>query len=234
MRGNPRRRHREAVAASTGTMSMRKTDSNTVLVFGGSFDPPHLAHVAIPREVLVKTRAAALLYVPTPRPPLKPKSPGAAVEHRLAMLRLSLRQFPAARIATDEIERASDEQLNYTIDTLETLRTRLAPSQHLRLLIGTDQMHQFEQWRHWQRIVDIAEPIVMLRAPLTCQAALAPLSDNQRAAWASRLVDVTPMHISSTSIRLMLASGKSMGTVLDPQVERYIRTHGLYGVQPSA
>jgi len=210
---------------------MRKTDSNTVLVFGGSFDPPHRAHVAIPREVLVKTGAAALLYVPAARPPLKPKSPGAAVEHRLAMLRLSLRKFSAARIVTDEIERASDGQLSYTIDTLETLRTRLAPSQHLRLLIGTDQMHQFEQWRHWPRIVDIAEPIVMLRAPLTREAALAPLPEHQRPAWASRLVDVTPMHVSSTRIRLMLASGKSMEAVLDPPVERYIHTHGLYGVQ---
>lgn len=203
----------------------------TTIVFGGTFDPPHRAHVLLPQEVMQTFGASEVLYVPAAIPPLKRTAPATSAAHRLAMLRLALAAFPESRITTEELDRAKDKQPSYTVDTLEALHTRNS-ARTWRLLIGTDQMHQFEQWRSWQRIAELAEPLVMLRAPLTRTAALAPLpSDAQRHIWAQRLVEVTPMEISSTTVRARLTRGDSVASMLDPEVEAYVRANGLYGVK---
>lgn len=207
-------------------MSEPLTGYKTILLFGGSFDPPHHAHVVLPQQAARAIGADLIAYIPAGRAPHKLDREQTDPQHRLAMLKLALSDEPGdvpTVVLTDEIERGPDEP-SFTVDTLEALRERIDPGTTLRLLIGADQLRIFESWREPQRIVELAEPAVMVRPPDTCEALLASVPEAQRDAWQSRLVDVQQMDVSSTDIR------EQPGTraMVCNAVAGYIEAHGLY------
>lgn len=214
-----------------------------LIVFGGTFDPPHLGHVSLPlaaRDAVLP--AAWLLYVPAARSPLKP-APGASDTQRLEMLRLALHEVPRAGVWSDELDRASwlaaraphaPPEPSYSVDTLRRLRTLLGPSADVRLLIGTDQAVQFQRWRGWREILTLARPLVMLRAPITTREALsdamarAGWSPGDREALVASAANV-PLHpASSTAIRAGVAANAATLAHLHPRVADYIARAGLY------
>ena len=201
-----------------------------LIIFGGSFDPPHVAHVVLPMAVREVMGADAVAYVPAARAPHKLDKVQTNAVHRLAMLRLALADEPYARMFTDEIDRATlGGEPSYTVDTLAALREKLDDDVRLRLLIGADQVRIFDQWREPERIIEVAEPLVMVRPPDTRERLLASLRDDQaRHAWEPRLVDVPVMDVSSTDIRQRVTRGESIEGLVHPGVARYIREHGLY------
>jgi len=205
-------------------------EAASLLVYGGSFDPPHLAHVHLPEAVRVATGADHVLYVPAACSPHKVAKTQTPAVDRVAMLRIALREAPQSLIWLDEIERAGDGQPSYTIETLRRLRERIPSHVRLHLLIGADQVVVFDRWCEAQAIAHLAPPLVMLRPPTTPQSLLAQLdNDAQRQQWARRIVKVPTMTESSTAIRAALSRGNSSVAGLDPQVLAYIRSHGLYG-----
>ena len=144
----------------------------TVVLFGGSFDPPHRAHAALPdavRAALPDAECAWLLYIPAARSPHKQRGPVASDDQRLEMLRLAIKDVAHAAVWTDEVDRATSGTPSFTIDTVRRARAWLDASGGtrvtLRLLIGADQAAKFHTWREPRRIIDIAEPLVMLRRP---------------------------------------------------------------------
>lgn len=199
-----------------------------LLVFGGSFDPPHLAHVELPPMVAKRLDADAILYVPAARPPHKLDVVQTDARHRLAMLRLALRGRDDALVITDELDRGLDEP-SYTVDTLEALRRRIEPTAELRLLIGADQLRIFDTWRDARRVEELAEPAVMVRPPGTAASLLAALPDDAtRERWSPRLIELPPLNISSTHIREGVRRGEPIAHLVPAAVEAYIREHGLY------
>jgi len=202
---------------------------STVIIFGGSFDPPHIAHLRLPAEAMVSINADKVAYVPVAKQALKADRLATSSEHRLAMLQLTIADQPHAVILTDELDRASDGRPSYTVDTLEALRQRLGPDVRLRLLIGADQLHQFDRWRQPQRIIELAEPLVMLRPPDTVDSLLDALPQGfDRQQWRERIVAVAQMNVSATMIRNRVAAQDSITDMVTPAVERYIHEHGLY------
>jgi nicotinate-nucleotide adenylyltransferase len=207
-----------------------RDDDRLLLVYGGTFDPPHVAHVRQPDRVRRALGADAVVYVPAAISPHKLETPPTPAVHRLAMLRLAVGARPWARVWTDELDRAeADPQTpSYTVDTLERLR-RLAPdAARLRLLIGADQLRAFDRWHRAERIVELAEPVVMVRPPDTSAAVLEALPADRRGAWRERLVAIEPMDVSSTAIRAGLRDGDLPSGLLDPAVRRYLDEHRLY------
>ncbi len=97
-----------------------------VLIFGGTFDPPHLAHTTLPSLAAQQLGCEEIVYVPAAINPLKMGSnepPPTAPEHRVAMLLLAIADIPNARISTIELDRAAKGQVpSYMIDTLHALR----------------------------------------------------------------------------------------------------------------
>jgi len=204
-------------------------DAQHIILFGGSFDPPHVAHVALPMAVRESIGADLVAYVPAAKAPHKLDKVQTDPAHRLAMLRLALRGVEHAAIVTDELDRAADGRPSYTVDTLEALQSRLRPGARMRFLVGADQVRIFDKWREPDRVIQLAEPLVMVRPPDTKDSLLASLSDDSaRAQWAPRLVDVPAVDISSTHIREGVARGESIKGMVHPEVARYIREHGLY------
>lgn len=211
----------------------------SVLVFGGSFDPPHVAHMVLARAARDAVGADVLLYVPAARSPLKQGGPVASGEERLAMLRLAVADDAKSAVSSVEIDRAGPGP-SYTVDTLRELSAAFGKSVALRLLIGADQAADFHRWREPDTIVALAEPVVMLRAPSESWEGLAARlkghwPEAEIARWGRRVVNVPMMDVSATRVRALLASGAKdceLGGAVPASVLRYVREHGLYGAVP--
>ena len=193
------------------------------MIFGGSFDPPHVAHVALPRQVALTIGADVVLYIPAGRAPHKLDKRQTDPAHRLAMLRLALAEEPDTLVLDDEIRRADDGRPSYTVDTLEDLHARLAPDAQMRLLIGTDQVDIFESWYRWERVAELAEPVVMRRP-----SAAGELPDDLPEPWPGRVVEVTHTDVSSTAVRQRVRDGLALDGWVHPDVADYIAQHRLY------
>lgn len=204
---------------------MDLTRYRNLLVYGGSFDPPHRGHVELPDLIARRIGADGIAYIPAGVSPFKVGMKHTPAHHRVVMLRLATAVVPRAFVLTDELDRHP----SYTVDTLENLRRRLHRDATMRLLIGADQLRSFDRWRNWQRIVELAEPVVMVRPPDTQASLLAALPAGfKKAEWRSRLVHTRLINVSSTAIRNRLLAGRSIEGMTPLPVVNYIRQHRLY------
>jgi nicotinate-nucleotide adenylyltransferase len=204
-----------------------------LLIFGGTFDPPHVAHATLPPLAARRLGCGRILYVVAAVSPLKDEPPTPA-EHRVAMLRLALDRVPDAEISTVELDRPGP---SYTVDTLQNLRGQVGSDVAFHLLIGSDQVLDFHRWKDWQRILELATPAVMLRPPLDEESYRRRLEETFPAEevrrWLSWTAAVPYLDICATDLRRRLAEGGDARGLIQPAVLGYIRTHGLYRHQPS-
>ena len=202
-------------------------------VFGGAFDPPHCAHVALAQAAIEQLQLDELRVVPTgyawhKNRPLSPP------DHRLNMAWLAFSSLPCVNVDDRELRRAGP---SYSIDTLEALRKE-QPGCLLFLVIGGDQLAAFDKWRRWQDILALATVCVAQRLPQL------GASDNT-AAQAPVLpglisLQFPAMSVSATAIRQRLASqSHSAGSpkadlrgLVPEDVARYISEHELYKALP--
>lgn len=198
-----------------------------LLIFGGSFDPPHTAHVDLPGQVARAIDADVVVYIPAGRAPHKLDKVQTDPAHRLAMLRLMLKDVPGTIVLADEINRVADGRPSYTVETLEDLRTRVHPDAQMRLLIGTDQVDIFASWFKWQRVIELAEPVVMMRPAAPSDSPTDPPAELPEV-WQRRVVGVTQTDISSTAVRRRVREGLPLDGWGHPGVADYIAEHGLY------
>lgn len=219
--------------------------SGTVILFGGSFDPPHRGHVELPERVRAEVEQrtgepAWLIYVPAGRSPFKAGSAPAPARDRLEMVAAAIGGSRRAAVADVEIARAEHEKegVSYTVDTVRWARERLPAGARLRLLIGADQAAEFHRWKQAREIVSLAEPLVMLRGPVETADALiermrasGAWSEEELAAWRGRVVDVGTMDVSATAVREAAARGEweRVEAMTGPGVARIIRERGVYG-----
>ncbi|MEQ9454129.1 MAG: nicotinate (nicotinamide) nucleotide adenylyltransferase [Phycisphaeraceae bacterium] len=199
----------------------------TILIFGGTFDPPHRAHLELPEQARVALNADLILYVPAGVPPHKVGQRITDGQHRLAMLRLALADRKHAQIDTRELDAPADDP-SFTVRTLEALRRDHPENTHLRLLIGSDQATVFDTWREPEQIEKLAPPAVMIRPPLTAELFLNGLAADQAKRWRRRLVEVVSIDLSATAIREAIRSGGPIPESVPARVRDYIKEHGLY------
>jgi len=207
------------------------------LLFGGSFDPPHAAHTELAtaaRDALFGTDGW-LIYVPAGRNPHKPTGPRVSDTHRVAMLELAIRGIERAAVWTDEIDRAvHDERApspSYWVDTLERALGVAGDTAPLRFLIGADQALSFSRWHNHERILQLAQPAVILRDPCPNRESFRRQlleSGLDPAAWMPRVVETELHRAASTSIRSIIAAGHEPGDIIHAAVSDYIRNNGLY------
>ena len=137
-----------------------------VAFFGGSFDPPHLGHLAVARAARAAFRLDTVLFAPVGAQPLKPEGSAASFEQRLAMTRLAIAGEPGFEVSLADAPKLSSEHgfaPNYTIETLEGLRAGLAPECALFCLMGADTFFGLRRWRRAAEIPFVAPLIVASR-----------------------------------------------------------------------
>ncbi len=178
-------------------------------MFGGSFDPPHVAHTLAAAYVLTAHAVDRVLVTPTAAHPFGKRL--VSFEHRLQMCALAF--APLAQVELCEIERELP-QPNLTLNTLTALAAR-HPDVQLRLLVGTDLRRETHAWHDFGSIEVLAPPLWVARAGAG--------ADHEPGEALVALPD-----ISSTEIRRRLAAGEPTSGLLAPAVADYIRAHGLY------
>ena len=194
-------------------------------IFGGTFDPVHLGHLSVAWEA-AELLDADVRLMPASVPPHRP-SPIANPSQRAAMLRAALQEQLRLTLDTRELERSGP---SYTIDTLTELRAEQG-DRPLVLLIGADAFAGLPTWHRWRELFDVAHIGVLSRpgvdaalpAELEAEVASRLVADAAvlRAWPAGKVIElaVTPLEISATRIRELLASGR------DP---RYLLPCGLF------
>ncbi len=124
-----------------------------IAVFGGSFNPPHNGHVEAAAAAMKMLGAKRLLVIPAYQPPHKDEARGSPPpEERLALTRLAFEEVEGAEVLDMEIKRAG---VSYTVETLRQLKA-LYPNDELWLLMGTDMLLCFEQWKDFRSIFELA------------------------------------------------------------------------------
>jgi len=188
-------------------------------MFGGAFDPPHNAHVALARAAVAQLQLGELRIFPTGRPwhrteKLTPP------EDRLAMARAAFSALPQSVVDDREVLRAGP---TYTIDTLRELR-RESQGIELFLVMGEDQARAFTGWHEWAEIARIATLCVAHR---TDPASTAGPAINVPGATIA-LLQLPDMPESATEIRRRAAKGEDISSLVPPGVAGYIAAHHLY------
>ncbi len=137
-----------------------------IAFFGGSFDPPHLGHLAVARAARDAFRLDAVLFAPVGAQPLKPEGSAAGFEDRVAMTRLAIEGEPGFDLSLADAPKSAGERTampNYTVETLERLRTSLAPDSSLFCLMGADSYFGLRRWHRAAELPFVASLIVASR-----------------------------------------------------------------------
>ncbi|GAB2559558.1 nicotinate-nucleotide adenylyltransferase [Rhodanobacter koreensis] len=204
---------------------MPQTSIQPLALFGGTFDPVHLGHLSVAWEASELLDAEVRL-LPASVPPHRPP-PIASAEQRVAMLRAALQGQSRLGLDTRELERSGP---SYTIDTLHELRAEQG-DRPLVLLIGADAFAGLSSWHRWRELFEVAH-IGVLSRPDVDAVLPEELQQETTDRWvgatstirhlpAGKLIElaVTPLVISATRVRELLAAGR------DP---RYLLPAGLF------
>ena len=186
-------------------------------LFGGTFDPPQLAHSALARSARDALPLDEVRWVPSGQPWQKTHAISAA-HHREAMVRLAIAGERGFVLERCELERAGP---SYTLQTVQELQ-QSGPSAQWVLLIGADQYNNLHTWRGWRELLGRVTLAVAQRAGVTLHP------DPEVARVPHRSIPLPPMAVSATDIRARVQRGESLsGLVLDT-VASYIDQHHLY------
>jgi nicotinate-nucleotide adenylyltransferase len=189
-------------------------------ILGGTFDPPHDAHVALARCAVQALQLDRLKVMPTGQPWHR-ASPASAALDRVAMCRLAFSDLPGVEVDERETHRGG---ATYTLDTLLELKREL-PQAQWHVIIGADQARQFQNWHRWEELLCLAHWAVADRDPEAGQW------QNTAMSKAIRL-PFTPLELSATALRSRLTQGLPVSG-LDPKVLAYIQHHQLYRSEPT-
>jgi nicotinate-nucleotide adenylyltransferase len=194
-------------------------------VFGGAFDPPHNAHVALARSAIAQLALDELRVVPTGQAWHKSRPLSPATD-RLAMAGLAFGELPGAVLDDREIRRAGP---SYTLDTLRELQQE-RPGAQLLLILGADQAAALPSWNGWQEILSIAIVSVAQRPDSTRpEARFDPLTLPGMPAGARfEAIELPATDLSATDIRMQAVRGNDISSLVPPAVARYIDLHHLY------
>ncbi len=194
-------------------------------VFGGAFDPPHLAHAALIHQAIRQLALDEVRVIPTGAAWHKPRALSPAA-HRVAMARLAFSSLPGVVVDERETRRAGP---SFTIDTLLELRAE-HPLAELFLIIGGDQARSLSTWHRWQEVAQNAIICVANREYHTgasggfdAKFVPPPLLEHR---FLHLKTSRSP--ISATAIRAHVANRESITSLVGEPVARYIAQHHLY------
>ena len=197
--------------------SARGVDVRRIGLFGGTFDPPQLAHLALARAARDALQLDELRWIPTGNPWQKTRAITDAA-HREAMVALTIAGEPRFVLERCELQRSGP---SVTLDTVRELQQRDGPAQWVWIM-GRDQYVNLHTWRGWRELLQRVTLAVAERPGVTAAV------DADVAAHPHTMVPLPPLPISATDIRARVARGESIAGLVTDAVARYIARHHLY------
>jgi len=200
-------------------------------ILGGSFDPPHKAHVALAWSALSQLKLDVLHVVPTGAAWHKTRLLSDAKD-RVAMARLAFVESSPVERSSDKIRIDEREILrsgpSFTIDTIKEIE-QLYPSATIYLIIGQDQAQAFSRWKDHALIVQKTQVVIAARdAGLQARSPTGLLPDEPAVLGGAIYLNCPLMPISATEVRASIGLGLDVSQLVPELVLHYIQQQGLY------
>lgn len=197
-------------------------------LFGGTFDPIHVGHLAIAEDAREQLGLSRVVFIPAASPALRSGPPSASAEDRARMVELAIAGNPRFAIDRLELER---EGPSYTVDTVAALADReraAGRATEFTFLLSAEQLRRLPQWRSPARLLELCRIAVVPRSGATMPERA--WLEAQFPGRADRIVELDGplLPISGTAIRERLAAGRSVRYLVPGPVLDYIRDHHLY------
>jgi nicotinate-nucleotide adenylyltransferase len=190
-------------------------------IFGGAFDPPHIAHSIIAEDVREQLHLDKIIFIPSGNPPLKDAQGVTPAVHRMEMSKISFGSDPNFEVS--DIEFSNSDERSFTVDTLMKLH-EIYPKNTVKfyLIIGIDNLIDFPKWKNPEKLFLLSEVIIANRPNY--------LIDNVPGEYMQKVkfLNVPNLDISSSGIRKRVSQGKSIKYLVHPDVEKYILHNKLY------
>lgn len=222
-----------------------------VALFGGTFDPVHLGHLAVARAAQQRFELGRVFLVPADIPPHKQKVPVTPYHHRYAMLALATqgeKDILPSLLEAPDAEGRRHWGANYSIDTVRRFKQSLKKSDRLFFLIGIDAFLDIAKWRDPEALLRESEFIVVSRPGFSLADVAGALPESMRptdavlkpfrkqAAQGDIVLGGAVIHllegvqekVSATQIRQAAGSGRAINRLVPASVAEYIRKMGLY------
>jgi len=188
-------------------------------LFGGTFNPPHNAHILVATNALLQFELSAVVFVPNGTPPDRPDEPRPSSEDRLRMVEAAVDGRAGFTVSRVEIDRNGP---SYTIDTIRALQDDYPEG--ICFIIGADSLIRVGTWREPAAVVASVPFIVAPREGASLDAFEREPFDNASV----HVLDMAEVEVSSTLLREKVERGESIRTWVPDQVAEYIERHGLY------
>lgn len=197
-----------------------------VLLFGGTFNPPHRGHIEIAKQVSKKLGIEKIVLLPLGNPPHKVGSDVLDASHRVDMLKLAIKSEKNFKISLIEVNRKG---YTYTIDTLREIQKKYGDTKKIYYLIGSDILEELTTWKDFREVFLICRFVVVAR---NGHARELLAREVERLAlvykFDATIVDVDCINISSTDIRERIKKGYSLDKMISMEVLQYIINNNLY------
>jgi len=194
-------------------------------VFGGTFDPVHLGHLAAAERVRCDLELEQVIFVPANISPFKLGHRHSASRHRLHMVQLAVRDNPHFGVSEIELERGGT---SYTVDTIELLKAQ-KPDDELYFIMGMDSLLDLNGWKDVDRLIRMCRLVVVTRPGYEISREQLNLLGLPALVWErTTFLEVPGLDIASTDLRERIRRGQSVRYLLTSEVETYIRENGLY------
>ena len=192
-------------------------------ILGGTFNPPHVAHLAAARAAREQLGLDRVVLMPVSAPPHKPLPDDPGPEVRLELARRAAAGEEGLEVSDAEIRRGGP---SYTVATLEELHAD-RPEDQLTFIAGGDMAASLALWRDPHRVLERARLAVAERDGARredVERRTAGLRGAERIVF----LDLPPVEVSSSEVRRRVAAGEPIDDLVAPAVARYIGEHGLY------
>ena len=205
-------------------------------LFGGTFDPVHIGHLRTALELQELLQLDEMRLLPCGDPYHRGNIDVTPGEHRVAMLRLAVKDQPFLRVDDRELLRNG---ATYSYDTLVSVREELADDDRLLLCVGMDSLCNLSSWHRWQDLLSLANLVVACRpgftpptsgpvAELVAQYAVDSMECMQSPSGAILIREMTLLSVSATELRNKCRRGLSIKWLVPDVVNDYIVEHQLY------
>lgn len=187
-------------------------------IFGGTFNPPHIAHSIVADDVREQMYLDKIIFIPSGNPPLKDNA--ISSEHRFNMAKLAFEDDKNFEVSDIEMNTAGR---SYTVDTLIKLKEKYKNDfVKLYLILGIDSLAQFDKWKDPNKLFLLSEVVVVNRPDHLVQDVSSDFSNKVK------YLSIPMLEISSSLIREYIDNNKSIKYLVHPKVEEYIKKNDLY------
>ncbi len=195
-------------------------------LLGGTFNPPHLAHLVCAQEALIQLELDRVLLVPVGVAPHKTVEADPGVEHRVALCEAAVAGDDRLGVSRADADRDGP---SYTVDLLRAL----SGADELVFIVGGDMAHSLPAWRDPEGVLALARLGVAEREGVRRADISERLSGLAGAAGRVRFFDMPRIDISSSLIRRRAGAGESIRYLVPDAVAAYVEREGLYARRPA-